>query len=239
MNDLIYGDTLPGGKHWSLVMRRGNRLRLTDIEGGANVGMLFYNPVSLFERYNAPDTLKGQHTFKLTKGHCLFSDMGRIFCSIVEDTCGWHDTVCGNTNKATVEARWGQTSYQAHRNDWQQNGHDSFLVEAGKYGMGRRDLAANVNWFSKIAIDDDGTMQFDPAGSFAGARVELRFEIDTLVLLHTCPHPLNPAPVYPRKPIGYGILKGIEAPEYNSFRNPAPENERGFRNNELFRMGCC
>jgi uncharacterized protein YcgI (DUF1989 family) len=85
---MIYSDVLPGGKHWSMTMRRTQRLRLTDVEGGANVGMLFYNPVNLLERYNAPDTLKCQHTFKLTAGHCLYSDMGRIFCSIVADSHG-------------------------------------------------------------------------------------------------------------------------------------------------------
>jgi uncharacterized protein len=239
MNNLIYSDTLPGGKHWSLVMRRGNRLRLTDIEGGANVGMLFYNPVSLTERYSAPDTLKGQHTFKLSQDHCLYSDMGRVFCSIAGDSTGWHDTVCGNTNKSIVAARWGETSYQSHRNDWQQNGLDSFLVEAAKYGMNRRDLAANVNWFTKVTIDDAGSMQFDPQGSFAGASVELQFEMDALVLLHTCPHPLNPAPVYPRKPVGYAIHAGGAASETNPSRISAAENNRGFQNNGLFHLGCC
>ena len=148
MNDVIYSDVLPGGKHWSMIMRRNYRLRITDLDGGANVGMLFYNPSNLLERYNAPDTLKGQHTFKLTEGHCLYSDMGRIFCSIVADTAGWHDTVCGSSTKAMVAARWGGSTYQKVRNDWQQNGRDSFLVEAVKYGLGRRDLAANLNWFS-------------------------------------------------------------------------------------------
>ena len=239
MNDLIYNDTLPGGKHWSLIMRRHNRLRLTDVEGGANVGMLFYNAAHLTERYNAPDTLKGQHTFKLTQGHCLYSDMGRVFCSIVEDTAGWHDTVCGNANKAKVADKWGDTSFQTHRNDWQQNGHDSFLVEAAKYGMGRPDLAANVNWFSKVVIDSTGLMSFDPAGSFAGAHIELRFEMDTLILLHTCPHPLNPAVSYPRKPVRYGIHEGEKPLDNDPCRRSAPENERGFENNRLFHAGCC
>jgi uncharacterized protein len=239
MNDLIYRDTLPAGKHWSLIMRRGNRLRMTDIEGGANVGMLLYNSNNLLERYNAPDTLKCQHTFKLTQGHCLYSDMGRVLCSIVEDTTGWHDTVCGNTNKASVAARWGETSYQTHRNDWQQNGHDSFLVEAAKYGMSRRDLATNINWFSKVAIADNGAMRFESAGTFLGAAVELRFEMDTLVLLHTCPHPLNPASAYPRKPVEYAILAGEPASAADACRLSAEENVRGFQNNELFHMGCC
>ena len=89
MTTLIASDTLPGGKHWSMMLWRDSQLKLTDIEGGANVGMLLYNPLNLLERYNAPDTLKCQHTFKLTEGHCLYSDMGRIFCSIVSDTSGW------------------------------------------------------------------------------------------------------------------------------------------------------
>ena len=81
------------------------------LDGGANVAMLFYNPQNLTERYNAPDTLKCQHTFRLTTGHCLYSDMGRIFCSIVADTHGWHDTVCGNSTKAIVARKWGRRSF--------------------------------------------------------------------------------------------------------------------------------
>ena len=239
MTTPLYADTLPGGKHWSLVMRRGARLRLIDVEGGANVGMLLYNSTNPFERYNAPDTLKGQHTFKLTKGHCLYSDMGRIFCSIVEDTAGWHDSVCGNSTAAMVRTRWGETSYQVQRNDWQQNGRDSFLVEAAKYGLTRRDLAANINWFSKVAAADDGTLAFDPAGSFAGAEVVLRFEMDTLVLLHTCPHPLNPSPAYPVKPVRYEIHAGEPAAADDVCRFAAPENGRGFENNRIYHAGCC
>jgi urea carboxylase-associated protein 2 len=239
MPEFSYKDTLPGGKHWSLTMRRGTTLKLVDVEGGANVGMLFYNPANLLERYNVPDTLKCQHTFKLTKGHCLYSDMGRIFCSIVEDTAGWHDTVCGNTTKAMVAARWGGGSFQEHRNDWQQNGHDSFLVEGGKYGLGRRDLAANVNWFSKVGTADDGRMLFDRSVARAGASVVLRFEMDTLVLMHTCPHPLNRSPNYPRKPVRYEILEGPQASADDPNRLSAPENMRGFDNNRIFHIGCC
>ena len=239
MGDSIYRDTLPGGKHWSLVMRRGTTLRLIDVEGGANVGMLFFNPAHLFERYNAPDTLKCQHTFKLTKGHCLYSDMGRIFCSIVDDTTGWHDTVCGNSTKALVTRRWGGDTYQAVRNDWQQNGYDSFLVEGGKYGLGRRDLAANVNWFSKVAIADDGRMTFDADAATAGASVTLRFEMDTLVLFHTCPHPLDPSESYPRKPVTYEIGMAPPIAADDACLNSAPENGRGFENNRLFHAGCC
>lgn len=239
MSEPIYKDTLPGGKHWSLLMRRGTTLTLEDVEGGANVGMLFYNPANPLERYNAPDTLKGQHTFKLTKGHCLYSDMGRIFCSIVDDTHGWHETVCGCSTKAHVAKRWGGINYQAARNDWQQNGHDSLLVEAAKYGLGRRDLAANVNWFSKVMVEDDGKIVFDPTAAQPGARVVLRFEMDTLVLIHTCPHPLNPAEEYPFKPVTYEISKAAPVTADDLCLNSAPENGRGFENTRLFHAGCC
>jgi len=231
-----YQTLIEGGKHWSLTVRSGTLLRLTDKDGGANVGMLFYNPHNTLERYNAPDTLKCQHTFKLTKGHCLYSDMGRIFCSIVEDTHGWHDTVCGNSTQRSVAVRWGEQNYQARRNDWTQNGHDAFLVEGGKYGMGRRDLAANVNWFSKVSAADDGALRFDPAQGAAGAFVELRFEMDTLVLLHTCPHPLNPAPEYPRKPLAIRLSKAEPVAADDFCMNSRQENIRGFANNELYRL---
>jgi uncharacterized protein len=237
MTTLITSDALPGGKHWSLALGRNIRLKLTDIEGGANVGMLFYNPLNLLERYNAPDTLKCQHTFKLTQGHCLYSDMGRIFCSIVADSSGWHDTVCGNTTKASVAKKWGESSYQKDRNDWQQNGHDSFLVEAAKYGLGRRDLPANVNWFSKVVVADDGALALDASAAKAGASVELRFEMDTLVLFHTCPHPLSTAPCYPRKPLRYEIVDGPPAGADDPNRLSAQENLRGFENNRI--VGCC
>jgi len=235
---LVASDTLPGGKHWSLALGRNIRLKLTDIEGGANVGMLFYNPLNPLERYNAPDTLKCQHTFKLTEGHCLYSDMGRIFCSIVSDTSGWHDTVCGNTTKASVAKKWGENSYQKDRNDWPQNGHDSFLVEAAKYGLGRRDLPANVNWFSKVVAADDGALALDASAAKAGASVELRFEMDTLVLFHTCPHPLSTAPSYPRKPVRYEIFDGPAAAADDPNRLSAQENMRGFENNRIFHASC-
>jgi len=234
-----YQTVIGGGKHWSLNLSAGTLLRLTDIEGGANVGMLFYNPHNPLERYNAPDTLKCQHTFKLTRGHCLYSDMGRIFCSIVEDSNGWHDTVCGNSTRKLVASRWGEKNYQQHRNEWTQNGHDAFLVEAGKYGLGRRDLAANVNWFSKAAVGHDGALRFDPANAKPGSFVALRFEMDTLVLLHTCPHPLDTAQNYPRKPVEVDISKAAAVTADDFCMNSRPENIRGFANTHLYKLCGC
>lgn len=245
MTSAFYHTTLPGGAHWSLTMRRGTQMRLTDLEGGANVGILFYNSANLLERYNAPDTLKCQHTFRLTEGHCLYSDMGRIFCSIVQDSLGWHDTVCGTANRTKVAAKWGERNYQRDRNDWLQNGHDSFLVELAKYGLGKQDLAANLNLFSKVAVADDGCLSYVPDHSTAGASITLRFEMDTLVLLHTCPHPLNPATEYPRHPVGIELMEAPPVKDDDACLTACPENRRGFDNNRLYHLGlpagpaCC
>ena len=232
----FFRTAIEGGKHWSWILSVGTVLRLTDLEGGANVGMLLYNPANLLERYNAPDTLKCQHTFKLTRGHCLYSDMGRIFCSITEDSVGWHDTVCGTTNREQIARRWGEKSYQNYRNDRTQNGLDAFLVEGGKYGLGKRDLAANLNWFSKAAAADDGTLQFDPKNARVGGYVDLRFEMDALVLLHTCPHPLNPAREYPRHTVQVQLSKSGAVPADDFCRNSQPENTRGYTNTEHYRQ---
>ena len=237
MNELIYEAQLPGGSHWSLIVPKGTLLRLTDEEGGANLGLLFYNPKNLLERYNAPDTSKCQHTFKLTQGHCLYSDMGHIFCSIVEDSTGWIDTVGGTSNKAKVSARWGSRDYQRDRNLWLQNGYDSFLVEVAKYGLGERDLAANLNLFSKVAVNDGGDLQFVSDHSPAGATITLRFEMDTLVVMHTCPHPMNPVAEYPRKPVRYALLEADPVAADDLCLNSRPENGRGFANNA--RYLCC
>jgi uncharacterized protein YcgI (DUF1989 family) len=91
-------ERLPGGATWSHVLKRGTALRITDVEGGANVAAYFLNFEMTAERFNLPDTLKAQHTARLTKGHALYSDMGRILCSITEDTVGWHDPIAGASN---------------------------------------------------------------------------------------------------------------------------------------------
>lgn len=232
-----YTTTIPGASHWSLRVRKGSTMRLTDLEGGANVGMLFYNPENLLERYNAPDTLKCQHTFKLTQGNCLYSDMGRIFCSIVADSFGWHDTVSGNISAAKVSQRWGERDYQTDRNQWNQNGHDGFLVELAKYGLGLRDMAANLNLFSAVKTDAVGNMSLDESMAQQGKSITLRFEMDTLVVLHTCPHPLSDAPLYPRKPvkIELGVAEAVAADD--PCMNHCDENRRGFENNHLYHLG--
>lgn len=234
--EVLYQDLIPGGAHWSLEVRRGTLMRLVDEQGGANVGMLFYNPRNMLERYNAPDTLKCQHTFKLTRGHCLYSDMGRIFCSIVEDSVGWHDTVSGTLTDANLKKKWPLQSYQQARNDWTLSGEHCFQVELAKYGMDKRDMAANLNLFSRASVSAQGELNYDSQQSQAGDCIELRFEMDTLVIFHTCPHPLDTAEQYPRRPVRYQLMCAETAAEDDLCKNSCAENQRGFDNNRIYHL---
>ena len=223
-----FEEIVPAGSNWSHVLKRGTTLRITDMEGGANVGVLLYNFELPAERLNLPDTLKCQHTAKFTQGHCLYSDMGRILASIPEDTCGWHDPLAGWSTARGVEAKYGVKTYQQARNDWHRNAHDGFLTELGKYNLGERDLAMNVNFFSKVTVDDAGAMRFHENNSPPGAFVELRAEMNTLVVLNTCLHPLDPASAYAPKPVHLTIFTSPPPAPDDLCRNSRPENQRGF-----------
>ena len=229
---LLWEETLPGGHHWSGRLRRGTALRLTDLQGGANLSALFYNAEQPLERYNMPDTLKSQHTGFLTAGHVCQSDMGRVLCSITADTLGWHDTWCGVSDAAMVLARYGERHYQQHRNAMFRNGRDSLLIELTKWGLGPRDLVPGVNFFSKVVPDADGVLRHVPGHSRAGAQVELRFEMDTLVVLSSAPHPLDTRPVYQPADIALTAWRADPVAADDLCRTSCPQNGRAFTNTE-------
>lgn len=234
MNDILWEEVIPGGNHWSGILRRGSALRLTDLEGGANVSALFYNREEKLERYNMPDTLKAQHTAFLTTGNVCYSDMGRVLCSVIGDTVGWHDTICGVSDAALLEQKYGKASFQTHRNEMYRSGRDGFLVELAKWGLGKRDLVANVNFFSKVVADEAGKLQFVPNHSQPGDTVELRFDMDVLVVLSTAPHPLDPKPQYQPAAVKLTAWHAGLAPEDDACRNACPQNQRGFTNTERY-----
>lgn len=230
----LLDEPLRFGQMWSRVLRRGQVLRLTDVAGGAAVAGLFFNADSPLERYNMPDTLKAQHIARITRGNVLYSDMGRVLCSVVSDTCGWHDTITGLEDaKASLE-KFGSGDYQALRNDWQRNSRDNLLVELAKYGLGKRDFGPNLNFFVKVAVDSDGHLAWVSGSSTPGAYVELRAELNTLVVLSNTPHPLDPASEYTPKPVQLGVRVAGPVASDDLCRLSCPENERGFALTEAY-----
>jgi uncharacterized protein len=231
---VLWEELIQPGATWSHVLRRGTAVRITDMLGGANVGAMFYNADMPVERYNMPDTLKAQHIAKLTKGFVLYSDMGRVLCSVTEDTVGWHDPLGGTSNAAMVSTKYGKATYQDCHNEYHKNGRDSFVIELGKYGLGPRDLVSNMNFFSKVQVGLDGKMNFVPGHSKPGAYVELRAEMNVLTILNTCQHPLDPAPKYDPKPVRLEIRRVAAPAQDDACRISRPENGRGFTLTERY-----
>lgn len=228
----LYEELLPGGGHTSFVLKRGQLLRITDIEGDANVSLLLLNATEKSERLNLPDSLKCQHTAKLTAGHCLYSDMGRVLAAITADTCGWHDSFGGVLNAAEVEEKYGAGRYQELRNGFFRNGVDNLLVEMGKWDLNLQDLLMNLNLFSKVTVDSQGHFHFESGNSKAGHYIELYAPMDTLVVLTALQHPMDPNPEYAPKPVQLSWHK-VESDGISVLcRTSRAENDRGFHNTE-------
>lgn len=226
----ILDAVLPAGASLARVCRRGTAMTLVDLEGDANVSTLLYRAGQELERYCMPDTLKTQHVSRLTAGVALYSDMGRVLASIVEDTCGWHDTICGHATAEILSDRWGAASFQQAGNRWRRSARDALLIELAKHGLGMRDIVANVNFFSKVAVEAHGALRLVEGNSHAGASVKLRFELDTLVVLCNVAHPLDSR--WRDAPVRL-LLQDVEpAPAHDEVRMSCAENARGLAASE-------
>src|SRR5450755_230284 len=151
---------VPAGQPWSAILRRGQRLRIVDTEGDQGVDFLCYAADNPEERYHAANTLKKSTTLRLTKGHRLYSDVARPLMTIVEDTCGAHDTIAGCCSAPSNEMLYGARNAPGCR--------ENFLKELGKHGLGRRDIVANLNFFCNVPVREHNRLEaltFVPAPS--------------------------------------------------------------------------
>ncbi|MGY4690726.1 urea amidolyase associated protein UAAP1 [Salibacterium sp. K-3] len=219
----------PGAK-WSNVIAKGKAVRFTALGDGANLSALLYNSRNTTDRYNMPDTLKAQHTSKLTKGNVLMSDNGRVLASIVEDSLGWHDPVGGAISRGQVDEQFGKTSFQEVLNDYLRSGEENIIKELVRNGLTMRDIVPNVNFFSKIAAAPDGTMQFEQGHAKEGDSVTLRMEMDTLLILSNTPNPQDPALLYPSVPVKMEVSETRAPDETDYCVTFRPENKRAFEN---------
>lgn len=222
-------ELLPGGGHLSFVLKRGQVVRFTDLEGGANVSLMLFNAHEKSERLNLPDSLKCQHTAKLTSGHCLYSDMGRVLAAITHDSTGWSDSIGGVLNADEVQEKYGVGRYQELRNGFYRNGMDNLLVEMGKRDLQLSDLTMPLNLFSRVDVDAQGGLHFVEGHSRAGDVIELYAPMDTLFVITALQHPMDPAPRYAPKPVLLSIATADESVAEHC-RTSRAENERGFIN---------
>jgi len=234
----LWQDTLPGGFHWSARVRRGTLLRFSTMAAGANLSALLFNAEEKLERINIPDTLKAQHTAYLTQGHVCYSDMGRVLAAITHDSVGWHDVWCGLSDAALIAERYGEKTYGDARNGMYRNGRDGMLIEMGKWGLGKRDLVTPINFFSKVSVDDQidqmGKLIWHPEHADAGAVVELRLEMDCIVILSATPHPLDSRPEYQPAGIKISAHHALPLKADDHCLNACAENQRGYLNNARY-----
>jgi urea carboxylase-associated protein 2 len=224
---ILTQETIAGGWYWTVRVARGQTLRLINTAGNPGVSVLIWNADDTSERYNAGDTVKLQWTTRLTRGRVLFSDMGRVLCSITADGFGGSDTILGGSTPATNARNFGDASLR--------NSRDNFLLAAGKLGLRRPDVPPAITFFAEIATDEDGRFHWK-GGAAPGSIVDLRAEMNLIVVISNCPHPLAPGDVFAPGPVDAVVWQGPPPGSDDLCRTFGEEAERGFENTDrLFR----
>ena len=193
-----YRGVVEAGDYWMQVVRAGQTLRIVDLEGNQAADTLFYNANDPAERYSAMDTVRTQGNVYLTAGTRLMSTEGNVMLEIVADTCGRHDTLGGAcaTESNTVRYALDRKCMHACRDSWM-----LAVAENDHFGLGKRDITHNINFFMNVPVTGDGGLTFADGISAPGKYVELKAEMDTLVLISNCPQLNNPCNAYNPTPI--------------------------------------
>ncbi len=201
----------PAGEPWVRALKRGQTFRIVDLEGNQAVDTLFYNAAHGGERYSAADTIRRQQQLYLTAGSKLYSNYGNIMLAIVADTCGRHDTVGGACAAESNTVRYALEKFPMH------SCRDSFLHALAhepvlaQLGMGKRDIPSNINFFMNVPVTSEGGLEFVDGVSAPGKYVEMKAEMDVVVLISNCPQLNNPCNAY--NPTSIRLLVWDESPE--------------------------
>lgn len=190
--DAIVNHTLPSGEPYLLSLQQGQTLRIVDLEGNQAVDVIFYNATDPAEHYSATDTMLQQGGIYLTTGSVLVSSEGRPMLTIVADTCGRHDTLGGACAAESNTVRYALQKKFMH------SCRDNYLLalQHADLGLGKRDLVPNVNFFMNVPVTADGQLTFADGVSGPGKYVELRADMDILMLVSNCPQLNNPCNAY-------------------------------------------
>ncbi len=223
-DSIIATETIAGGWYFSTRLMKGEALRIAQAQGPASVALVCWNAADTSERLNLPDTVKVQWDTRIQKGRVLFSDMGRVLLSVTEDSSGGaHDLLVGGSTAVANVAKYPGIATR--------NTRDNLVLAAGKLGLSRRDLPMALTLFAPVRVsDDDGHFAWQPGLLNSGDYVDLRAEMDLLVALSTCPHPLDPSPDYAPNPVEITRYRATFAAD-DLCRTATAEAVRGFANN--------
>jgi uncharacterized protein len=220
---LLHREVVPGGWYWSTALRAGEMLRLQTGTAPSAVALLAWRRDDTSERLNYADTIKVQWTAALAKGRVVLSDMGRVMFSLVEDSSGAHDALVGGSTEGSNARRYAGGP---HRNT-----RDNFLLATQKLGLDARDIPPCLTFFAPVRTDGTGRFVWDEARRAAGDFVDLRAEMDVLVALSNCPHPLDPATDYAPAPVEALRFRAADPAADDLCRTATDEARRGFANN--------
>lgn len=198
LNEALYRDIVPAGDYYMKVVKKGQTVRILDIEGNQAADTLFYNANDPSERYSAMDTIREQGNVYLTAGTKILSDQGNVMLEIVADTCGRHDTLGGAcaTESNTVRYSLDKKCMHACRDSWL-----LAVAENEQFGMSKRDITHNINFFMNVPVTAEGGLTFADGISGAGKYVELKAHMDVIVLMSNCPQLNNPCNAYNPTPV--------------------------------------
>jgi urea carboxylase-associated protein 1 len=190
-------DVIEAGAGYSRVIKRGSVLRIVDLEGNQAVDTLFYSAHEPSDRYSATATIVAQNNLYLSTGTQLISSEGNTLLTIVADTCGRHDTLGGACAAESNQVRYAIDKRFMH------SCRDSFLLECALHRpqLGKRDLTSNINFFMNVPVTEAGALSFADGVSAAGRYVELRAEMDVLLVISNCPQLNNPCNAYNPTPV--------------------------------------
>lgn len=222
---LLWSENVAPGGYTHLRVARGTTIRLDDPDGDANASVVLFNALNTAERLNVADTLKIPWQAYLTTGHPLLSGDGRVLATVVADTSGHHDALCGASGDA-----WNIEKYGSAVPEGPTPSGSALLRMAGtKHGLDRRDLPPAVSFFHGVRVGADGGL--DWIGSAGpGTRVELRAELPLIVLIANAPHPLDPRPDYIVADLRVHALRSAPTGPDDAFFGASPERERAYRN---------
>ena len=193
-----YREVVEAGDYYMRSLKAGQTLRILDLEGNQAADTLFYNELDPTERYSAIDTIREQGNVYLTAGSVLMTNENNPMLEIVADTCGRHDTLGGAcaTESNTVRYALDKKCMHACRDSWL-----LAVAENESFGMSKRDITHNINFFMNVPITPEGGLTFEDGISDAGKYVELQAKMDVIVLISNCPQLNNPCNAYNPTPV--------------------------------------
>ena len=192
---VVLDEVVPARAPWTAVVRKGQTLRIVDLEGNQAVDFLMYALDDDAERYSAQDTIAAQGNIFLREGSVLMSNERRPMATVTATSVAYHDTIGGACSCESNTLRYG------HHTKAQHACVENFLQGNARWGRGKRDMVSNINWFMNVPVEPDGALGIVDGISAPGLYVDIRVEMDVVAVVSNCPQINNPCNGFKPTPV--------------------------------------